>query len=251
MAVWRILVNALIMALELAAIAGLAWIGYAYPVPFAIATALVTLALGLVLEPARLAFELPFYFGGAAPGRRLWVPLVGVFEAAVKAVLAGLVALLTFAGTDRGRVAWVAIALAATLWVGASLLRVLSLRLGAAPARWGYFRLAVLLGLVFSLALAILTEAGAISQPTLGELGRQIIFETPAKPGIEQVSELLFQVKLYIDGVIVALLSTLMPADWARLVGIVVSVNVLTGFVAAVYALLIATVVLRLEDLNG
>lgn len=248
MAVWRIFVNALIMLMELVAIAAVAWCGYAYPIPFAVATALVTLALGLVLEPARLAFELPFYFGGRVPGRSLLVPFIGAFEAVVKAVLAGLVALLTFAGTDRGRVWWVAVVVAVTLWAGASLLRLLAVRLGVAPARWGYFRLSALLGLVFSLGLAVATEVHLIAEPTLGGLGRQVIFETPAKPGIEQVSELLFQVKLYIDGVIVALLSAAMPVDWARLLGIVISVNVLTGFVVAIFAVLIAELVVRSEN---
>ena len=34
-------------------------------------------------------------------------------------------------------------------------------------------------------------------------------------------------------------------------VGVLVSVNTLTGFVAAIYAVIIAEVVLKLEDWNG
>jgi hypothetical protein len=251
MAVGRILVNGVIMALELALVAAVAWLGHVHAIAFAILTLLLTLALGLVLERARLTFELPFYFGAALPGRGLLVPVVAVLEAVLKAVLAGLVALMTFAGTDAGRLWWIALAFAATVWAGASLLRWLAISFSAAAGRWGYFRLAAGLGVVYAFLMALLTEARLIHQPTLGEIGRHIIFEMPERPGIGQVSELLFQVKLYIDGVIVALLATMMPAEWARVVGIFVSVNVLTGFVAAVYALVIAKVVLRLEEWNG
>lgn len=251
MIVLRVLLNAGIMALELAAIAAIAWLGYALPVAFAILTVVLTLGLGLVLERARLTFELPFYFGAALPGRGLLVPVVAVLEAVLKAALGGIVALMTFAGTDTARLGWIALAFALTVWAGTSLLRWLAIRLEAAAGRWGYFRLATVLGLVYAVLVAGLTEARLIAQPTLGEIGRRIIFEMPERPSIGEVSELLFQLKLYIDSVIVALLGTALPAQWARVVGIVISVNVLTGFVAAVYALVVAKLVLKLEDWNG
>lgn len=251
MAVGRILVNGVIMVLELALVGAVAWLGYTQPIPFAAVTLALTLGLGLVLERARLTFELPFYFGVALPGRGLLIPVVAVLEAVLKSALAGLVALMTFAGTDAGRLWWIALAFGLTVWAGASLLRWLAISFSAAAGRWGYFRLAAVLGVVYAILIALLTEARLIQQPTLGEIGRRIIFEMPERPGIAQVSELMFQLKLYIDGVIVALLGTMLPAEWARVVGVVVSVNVLTGFVAAIYALLVAKVVLRLEEWNG
>ena len=57
------------------------------------------------------------------------------------------------------------------------------------------------------------------------------------------MSELFFQLKQAFDDFIVTLLSTVMDEEWARVLGIVVSVNVLTGFVASLYAALIAAVV--------
>ncbi|MEW5962555.1 MAG: hypothetical protein AB1749_03250 [Pseudomonadota bacterium] len=251
MAVGRILVNGVIMALELALVGAVSWLGYTQPIAFAILTLILTLALGLVLERARLNFELPFYFGAALPGRGLLVPVVAVLEAVLKSALGGLVALMTFAGTEPGRLWWIALAFGLTVWAGASLLRWLAISFSATVGRWGYFRLAAVLGVIYAILMALLTEARLIHQPTLGEIGRRIIFETPERPGIGQVSELLFQVKLYIDGVIVALLGTMLPPEWARIVGVVVSVNVLTGFVAAIYALVVAKLVLTLEEWNG
>ena len=53
--------------------------------------------------------------------------------------------------------------------------------------------------------------------------------------------------KLYIDGVVSSLLSNLMSVEWAQIVGLIISVNVLAGFIVAVYAVLIAETVRWLE----
>jgi uncharacterized membrane protein len=58
----RIIFNAILMALELAAIAGVAWLGLQSPLLFAGVTAALALAVGAGLEIARLKNEMPFYF---------------------------------------------------------------------------------------------------------------------------------------------------------------------------------------------
>lgn len=245
----RILVNALIMLAELAAVVGVAWAGFSYPLPFAAATAAVALLLGLVLEYARLRHELPFYFGragGASAGAL--VPFVAGVSALIRSAIAGIIALLTFSGTDPDRLLWIAVVFGVVLYGATNLLRVLTVRLDARPSRWGYFRLAAPLGLAYSLGLAALNASGAVKTPDLTGLGRTILFDTPSRPDVGQASELLFQLKLYVDNVIVTLLRQVVGAEWAPIVGVLLSVNVLTGFVVAVYATLIAEMVVRSED---
>ena len=65
---------------------------------------------------------------------------------------------------------------------------------------------------------------------------------------MEQVSELLFQVKAAFDHFVVRILSQVVDPDTARIIAVVLSVNVLSGFVSAVYAALIAQAVRRSED---
>ena len=50
------------------------------------------------------------------------------------------------------------------------------------------------------------------------------------------------------DALVAALLSWIVPVEWAQVLGAVVSVNVLTGFVVAIYAVLIAEMVVRAEN---
>lgn len=248
MIVLRILLNGVIMAAEIAAVAAVAWFGYSYPFLFAAFTAALSFVLGLRLETKRLSFELPFYFEGARAPRLVLVALVGLVEALMKGVLAGLAALFTFAGTDSSRLAWVAIVFGVTVYAGASALRWLSVSLRAQPWRWGYFRLAPPLGLAFSAGIAALAALGVLGATSVGEIGWKLVWELPQKPSVSQVSELFFQLKQAFDDFIVTLLSQVMSEEWARLVGIVVSVNVLTGFVASVYAAVIAAIVRTAEE---
>ncbi len=237
-----ILLNGVIMLAEIAAVIAVAAFGYLYPAAFAGATAVLALLLGLWLEHARLAHELPFYFDTEGRGRAALVWLVSISEAAIKALLAGVCGLMTFSGTDQNRLFWVAVVFGVTIYAGASISRRLSLSFKARPLRWGFFRLAVPLGILFSLALSFLPA------PSFTDLGRQLIFDLPAKPSLGQASELLFVLKQKFDDMVAALLGWVVPAEAARLLGALVSVNVLTGFVASIYAVLIADVVRRAED---
>ncbi|HEX2843044.1 hypothetical protein [Hyphomicrobium sp.] len=248
MIIIRILLNAVIMAAEIAAVAGIAMLGYYHPFLFAGVTAALSFVLGLRLETKRLFFELPFYFEGARTPRILLVGLVGTVEALMKGVLAGLAAVFTFAGTDSNRLLWVAVVFGLTTYAGSSALRALSVSFRAQPWRWGYFRLAPPLGLAFSAGIAALAAFGILGTASVGDIGWKLVWELPQKPSVSQVSELFFQLKQAFDDFIVTLLTAVMGQEWARLIGIVISVNVLTGFVASVYAAVIAACVRTAEE---
>ncbi len=248
MIILRIFANAVIMAAEVAAVAAVAALAFYHPFIFAALTAALAFVLGLRLEVARLRYELPFYFGGLVKRGTFITAVVGSFEALFKGLLAGVAALFTFAGTNQERLFWVAVLFAVCVYAGAALLRLLSIRAEALPMRWGYFRLAPPLGLLFSAGLALLAAASIVPAANVTGIGWDIIFNTPAEPSVAQVSELFFQLKQAFDEFIVKALSVLLGEQWARIAGIVISVNVLSGFVSAVYAALIAQAVRRTED---
>jgi hypothetical protein len=246
--VLRFLANLVIMAGEIAAVAALAYGAYLHPFAFAAVTAVLALGLGVVLEHARLAFEVPFYFGEKRrPRLTLW--LIAIGDSIMKALLAGLAALLTFAGTDRPRLWVMAILFGGVLYAGTNLLRWLNLDFDAKPERWGFFRLAAPLGLLFSLGGLLLADYGIVKVPTLGEIGRTFVFDMPARPSIELASEVAFNLRLYFDGLVTTLLSATLGAGVGKAVAMLISTNVLAGFVAALYAVLIAGAVRRLERL--
>jgi hypothetical protein len=238
----RILFNLLVLAFELAAIVGVAALGFFQPMAFAAVTFVLALVLGARLEYARLKNELNFYFEGKVPVAGLFTGVVALSEALFKAVLAGLVALLTFSGTDQARLYWVAIVVAVAIFAGSSLLRFMANRFNATPARWGYFRIAVPLGLIFSAALSFLPV------PTFGKIGWDLVANVAAKPTLKQASELLFMLTQKFDETAMALLQTLMSKEAATVIAVAASVNMLTGFVLGIYAVVIAQSVKWLED---
>ncbi len=249
MTILRIALNALIMLTELAAVIGVAWLGYTSPLGFTALTAALALWLGMTLEAERLRIELPFYFERTTSARLWLVLVVGGLEAVLKSILAAVAALFTFSGTNHDRLFWVAIVFAITVFIGANILRVMSRQLKARPARWGFFRLGSPLGLLFSAGLAMLAAATLIPSSSISDLGWKIMWDMPAKPTVDQVSELVFQLKQAFDDFVVAVLSRLVSPDFARFLGIFVSVNVLAGFVAAIYAAVISSVVRMAESL--
>jgi hypothetical protein len=242
MLVLRFVVNLVILAIEIGAVVAVAWIGLHYPLHFAAGAAALALVMGVVLERARLVNELPFYFGGSRTALSLIGGGIALAEGGLKALLAGLVALLTFSGTDHERLFWVAVIFGVCVFAGSSLLRRLSISFGAIPSRWGYFRLAAPLGLLFSAALSLLPA------PTMTAVGRSLIFELPARPSLSQASETLFILKQKFDDIVVTLLSQFVGPGVAKAVGVLVSVNMLTGFVIGVFAVAIAEIVRRLEN---
>ena len=238
----RVLFNLIVLGLEIGAVVAVAWAGLHYPLPFAAATAVLAGWMGMVLERARLINELPFYFGGSRTALTLLGSLIALVEGGLKALLAGLVALLTFSGTDPSRLFWVSVIFGLCLFAGTSLLRRLSISFGAIPSRWGYFRLAAPLGLLFSAAISFLPA------PSMSKLGTSLIFDLPGRPSLAQASETLFILKQKFDDIVVTLLSQFVGPGVAKVVGVLVSVNMLTGFVIGVFAVTIAEVVRRLEE---
>ncbi|MDX2309393.1 MAG: hypothetical protein NW216_14230 [Hyphomicrobium sp.] len=248
MYVARVLLNGILIVGEIAACAGIAWAALHHPWLFAGVTAGAAFAVGAGLEIARLRNEVRFYFGRetlSAGG--LFLPVVGLMEALFKGLLAAVAAILTFAGTDHSRLFFIAIAFGVTIYAGVAMLRALSIGLGASPARWGFFRLGAPLGLLFSALIAVMAAYQVIPPTSVGQIGWSIVWDMPKIPTVEQVSELLFQIKQAFDGFVVTILSTVMAERWARIVAVLISVNVLAGFVAAFYASLIAGVVNAVE----
>lgn len=243
----NILSNGFVLVLELAGIGATAWLAWTHPIVFSLLTAAVALALGLTLEYARLQNEYVFYFGRTLQGRSLLAMAYASGEAVIKGLLAGLAALLTFSGTNQDRLFYVAGLFAVTVFAGSSVLRWLTRRFGGRPERWGYFRLAALLGLFFSAGMTWLAYLGLIENPGLGDIVKTAMWDTASRPPVGEASELLFKLKQYLDGAITSFLSIWFGETGARALGIVLSVNMVTGFVASIYALVIAWIIARID----
>ena len=120
-------------------------------------------------------------------------------------------------------------------------LRFLTHRLQARPLRWGFFRLAAPLGLLFSAGLSFLPAPG------ITELAKRAAFDLPDKPSLQQASEFLFLLKQSFDDIVERMLGLVFDPGVAQGLSAIVSVNMLSGFVLALYAVLIAECVRWME----
>ncbi|HUS95714.1 MAG TPA: hypothetical protein VMX97_03125 [Hyphomicrobiaceae bacterium] len=256
----RFILNLAILLVEAGLIAMAAAVAFAYPLVFAGLTAGLVLVTGWQLERARLIFEYPFYLedkgagGRGAWGGRCRAGALGVLamgETFIKALLAGVVALLTFSGVNDERLWLTALVFGATTFLGTSVLRWLSISFGVNPARWGYFRLAIPLGVMFSVGMQMLVAVGLIELKSLQQIASTIVFELPQQPSLPVVSEFLFNVKQTLDALVVEFLKRLIDERYAQVVAMVISLNLLAGLVVGIYAVLIAEVVRRLEIWAG
>ncbi|MEZ5819067.1 MAG: hypothetical protein R3D44_18510 [Hyphomicrobiaceae bacterium] len=242
MIVIHFLINVLIVTLELGLAAAAGWLAWRMPLVFSALTAVLAVLLGLRLEVRRLAFETPFYFERVGGVGQLVRAVLGGGQAFFKALVAGLVALMTFSGTGETRLLVVAALFVVCVLVGSTLLRRLTISFGARPTHWGFFRMAAPLGLLFSAAMSFFPP------PSAWDVGRQVLLDLPARPSIAQAGEALFSVRLWVDDLIVRIVSSYLGPEWAKVLGVVIGSNVLVGFVIAIYAVALSEIVRAMEE---
>ncbi|MEZ5855241.1 MAG: hypothetical protein R3D67_11060 [Hyphomicrobiaceae bacterium] len=235
------LLNATIVAVELALVAATGWLAWHNAVYFAGVSMLLAFVIGLNLEIKRLAFEMPFYFARTSRLGQIARALMGSGHAVLKALAAGLVALTIFSGTEPQRLQMVAGIFALCVLAGSILLRRLTISFGARPARWGFFRMGVPLGILFSAAMSFFPPPSSL------DVARKVLIDLPGRPGIAQAGEALFSLRLWIDDLIRRLLSGVIGPTWAEIAGIIIG-NMLAGFLIAVFAVTVSEVVRIMEE---
>ncbi|MEL6225785.1 MAG: hypothetical protein AAFR01_02050 [Pseudomonadota bacterium] len=244
----QFVLNVVALFVEIALIGGAAFVGAKHPEWFAALAVLVAFSSGVTMDYARLAHEMPFYFGRALSGirsslARAWATT----EALLKATFAGFIGLLTFSGTDQARLDYTAVLFAVCVLVGTSVLTRISFRWGQGALRWGYFRLALPLGILFSAGVYAMGESGLIQQASAASLAGDIIFNLAQSPDIKTASEFLFRLGQATDNLIGTMLGFAVPAEYVPIVQIVASTNVLPGFVIAAFVVAITRLVFLIQ----
>ena len=242
-----VLFNLGVLIVELSLICALAWLAFTLPLLFCAATAVLVVVVGLSLEWARLSHDAPFFYDDASKSRRILIAITGSLETLVKAIAAAVAGMLTFLGNDDQRQMVVVVLFAVCVFAGTGFLRRGYYSLGIRPMRWGYFRLSIPLGILFSILLQATIQAGLVDVKSLAELARTVVFELPERPDVAAVSDLAFNVKQLLDAFVVDVIDRLIGPTWAALAGVFVSINVLLGFAIAIHAVVIAELILRLE----
>lgn len=238
-----------LLIFEVSAAVAIGYLAFVAPVVFVCLTTALMVLMGFGLEWERLRHEFPYFFSGNLSWRkRLMMATSAVFDTVGKALMAGFAALLAFGGTDKDRLLVLAVLMTVCLFAGTGLLRRAYWSFGARPLRWGYFRLVVPLGLLFSASIQIALLAGYLEPPSVQQVAKSFVFDLPAQASYEQVMELIFQTRQLLDALLTSLIVQVFGSEWLIPGSILISLNVLSGFFLAIYAVLIGEVVLRIES---
>ncbi|MEM8988419.1 MAG: hypothetical protein AAGC95_17020, partial [Pseudomonadota bacterium] len=133
------------------------------PYGFALLSGLLALYAAIQLERARMVHDAPFFTGMPVDGfLSVLIAVWAFFGSIFKALLVGILALFTFSVKNSGEIIFVYGLFFITLLIGLVAARRLIARYGPIAARWAYFRLTILLGVVYSTGMYLFTKLGFV-----------------------------------------------------------------------------------------
>jgi hypothetical protein len=232
----RIFIRLSGFTVELSIIVVLFVLPFKSPLGLAAATGALTLVVGLYLELSRVPFDISFFHRAPSKASMVILSAVTVFEVLLKAVFAAIVTLFVFLGTDWERIAFSAVIFGTCVVLGSWALRAISATSGAHPARWGYFRLSLLLGVLFSV-MASTTEKMPLKN-IAWKLGEAYIGGLT----LPELAEVIHGVRSQVDRALAFLFEKTLGPEVGAVAGLIVSMDTLQGFAIALYAILIVEI---------
>jgi hypothetical protein len=187
------------------------------------------------IECDRNIHEISFYARGDLPSSfRRWSHYYSIAEVLGRSTLLGLLPIFLFSGTDTTRIILLASLFAACVILGYSFLNFIQTRTQIDVTRWVYVRLSVVLGLLFSVL------SSHISGQSLTEIATQTAkSKWWGQLDFNEVAELLYGMIYQVNDFIASTLIKLFGSIIGNILGLIVSVNIIYGFLVALYSLLL------------
>lgn len=226
-----------------AAIIFVFFLGLIVLVHFSIFFGVLTFCISLLVlgraEFEKNVHELAFYVRGELPTLfKTWFRYYGWAEVFVKSIVLGIMSIFLFSGTDGIRILSLAFLVSLCTVFGYFVLRFVENHAHIDVTRWGYVRFSVVLGLIFSVLCSSVPGIGKFSlswQVVRSMGGREFSFE--------EISELMYSLTYEINGLISKMLHQILGDLLGGFLSVIISVNVIYGFVIVVYSLLLLRLV--------
>lgn len=220
-------------------------VGVNFPKILGMITFVASFIVFLQIELERNSHELTFYKAGLISNTtKRWLMAYSIAEVLGRSMIFAVLSILLFSGTNALRITLLAVLFIICVIVGYYCLSTLKRVTTIDVARLGYARLSVLLGILFSIISAGITgiEVSEITWKTLKSLMQS--------PDIDGVAELLFGVVQKVNEYLAWLLRALLGRILGSIVSLMISINVLFGFVVLVYSLLLMRLIELREEKN-
>ena len=174
-----------------------------------------------------------FTIGEMPASARRWLLSYSFVEVILRSAIFGILAVLLFSGTDSVRINILAVLFTASILAGYYCLRFIQRFAYIDAVRWGYIKLSVILGVIFSIlsaAIPGMTITDIVLNSARGKL-RQHSFD--------EFAELLYGLLSQLNSFITNTLQILFGGVLGWFFSLIISVNVIYGFVVLVYSLLL------------
>jgi hypothetical protein len=205
------------------------------PLLFSLITFLLYSLIFGRIEYQKNLHDIMFYKEGEIPARtKTWFARYSICEIFIKSLVYAILPLFLFCGTKQSRIVTIAVIFTACVFFGYCILRLVRSRLRVDVIRWGYIRLALIIGILFS----VLTSgvAGIGVGDLTWDTTRQTLWTDIQ---FSEVVELLYGLSYYVDAFISWMLVKIFGNIFGHVLGIIISTTVVHGFVILLYAMIL------------
>ncbi len=206
---------------------GLLFISFSFPIFFGIVTFFLSLLIFSRLEHDRKTHERTFYF--IEEPNKIFSALFKISskgEVLVKSLIFSVLTIILFSGTNDERKILISYAFIVLVWLGALILSILEKRSKVHVERWGYVRISLFLGVVFSLLISSIEGIGLL-EITKSLVARDLNLDE----GAELIYGLIFQLDKALQNIFVKLFGDFV----GKSISLVLTTNIAYGFVVYVY----------------
>jgi hypothetical protein len=213
---------------------------------FGLITFLASILVFGKIERDRNIHEISFYARGDLPSSiKKWLRYYGIAEVLGRSTVLGILPILLFSGTDNYRIRALALIFTVCVILGYRLLNFIQTRTHIDATRWAYVRLSVALGLLFSVI------SSNVPGLKLGKLALKTVKVMFTHPSFNEAAELLYGMTYKLNAFVTKILSMIFGDIIAHILGLIISVNIVYGFVAALYSLILFRFISRYAVLES
>ncbi len=202
----------------------------AFPIFFGIVTFFLSWLIFNRLEYDKKIHERTFYFI-EKPNEifSAFLKISSKGEVFVKSLIFSVLTIILFSGTDAQRKGLTSCAFILLVWLGALVLSILEKRSKVHVERWGYVRISLFLGVVFSL---LISSIGGIG---LWEITKSLVENKTNGLGLDKGVELIHGLFYQLDEILEGIFVNLFGGFVGKSISLILTINVAYGFIIYIY----------------
>ena len=161
----------------------------------------------------------------------LFIGLSTKLQVLIQSVALSLLTVILFSGTNIDRIAEIVLIFLFLVGVGSSILRLIERISNVNIERWGYVKISLLLGILFSLLIS------TVEGLNVWDIGTSILKNQMSELNLNEVAELSFGLVSQIDNLLENIFTKFFGEVAGKFISVLFTTNTMFGFVLYIYVL--------------